>query len=104
MRTIIWHEEATRLANTGLTHSQIVWITDVGVFESDVNKFNREFNSQLTWPQIKQFRRIMHRLLTDIVQNVKLLTETLDAQHPLYDHYQRILQIRNDKRRLPING
>jgi hypothetical protein len=102
-RTIIWHEEISQLtASTRLTDLQIKWITDVDVFKSDTDKFSREFNTKnLTWPQIRTFRHVMHRLLTDIVRGVRLGTETLPPEHPLFPIYIQVLTVRNSS---PLQG
>lgn len=53
---------------------------------------NRAFSVQSSLGEIREFQRIVHRLLTDIVQGVNLTTETLEEnKNPLYPIYQSVL-------------
>lgn len=91
-QSIHWYKETSWLCKKiELTHLQIMWLTDDDVFESDTCQFNREFESTLTWKQIKQFRKAMQLVLIDIVCETKASisgeNRGLLSSHPLYERY-----------------
>lgn len=94
--TIIWNVRTRELEQgTKLNHQQIMWIVGTSVTAGDLPKINREFASNLTWPQFEEFRKIMHLLLTGIIRKQKMTDGTLDPAHPLYRCYQTVLDYRN---------
>ncbi len=95
---IIWCKQTDALTPlTGLTHLQIIWITDTDVSQAALAQFNSEFKSYLTWEETKEFRSIIYGLLTDIVRGTRREKRTLaeENKHPLSHIYERVLQARN---------
>lgn len=95
--TINWQDQIPHLSLvTDLSSSQLGWIVGRTIQQDEVSKFNRAFSSQLPLGEIQKFQRIMHRLLTDIVQGVSVTTEALEEnKHSLHPIYQRVLAYRD---------